>query len=687
MIIDSPGQTFTIAGLAAGDDSREHTIDLAGKRLVVDGHVNLGYCSLSAPLTFTNGTLQIGTPGQSRNLIIAYKEGYRAAEATGSLVIDNAAFDAHLDLCAVGWGTMTGGGTGVLDLHTARLPGGVLRTRDLHVGLGYDGYLKIAANRNPADPASPGVAAIEVANDLFIGTGHGTGKIGDPDNYDRLPDGVSITVGTWGEHRGRFRIGQAGWGGADGRLLARNGGTFTGYLSLIDIADESDPCGPGTHYPTPVAVVDLQAMDSVKIDATAVYIAGPIPSAANRSRGYLYLPRGTFAVDHMRIHHPDFIDLRGEGVLKLNGTLCTIRRSLVVGPRGRIEASVAGGSAGLDIAADATVQVSDGARINLVLGDVGAGRGRIPSMSSPYSTPELPALSAAEPDNRPYWALRWEGDHAAELRKLAGSGSLTWESILTPVTIFTDEGCTYVGLRPGLPRISTFSLIDRLSGQPGVTRSATVNVAAAIDPGDSPVAGCLITDTPAPPATDAAGWLPAFPATMQLPDQHGRIERFAWVKDAHGAVAGRRAEIQFNAPLIDKSRMIASASSARTGHPPQNAIDGSGAGPAWLAESQTGSWFRVDLAGRCTVAMVGFDPPAGAAAIEYEIFVADARGPDSGSVSPADARACWGQPAATGRWDPASGEPGPRIVFPAPKPGRFIILHAPSAAEVWMAIE
>ncbi|HUW32687.1 MAG TPA: discoidin domain-containing protein [Planctomycetota bacterium] len=674
-LLDPPGDAWTIGGLTAADNSREHTVDLAGKRLVVDGHVNLGYGSITAPLTFANGTLQIGTPRQPRNLIIAYKEGYRAPEAAGSLIIEDAAFDPHLDLCAVGWGTMTGGGTGVLDLRTARLTGAALRAHDLHVGLGFNGYLKIAGNRNPADPNSPGIAAIEVANDLFIGTGHGTGRIGDPDNYGRLPEGINITIGTWGVHRGRFRVGQGGWGGADGRLLARSGGSFTAYLSLIDLADASDPCGPGTHYPLPLAIVDLQAMDSVKIDATTVRIAAPTPSGANRNEGYMYLPRGTFAVDDLRVHHPDVTDFRGTGVLTMNGTLCTVRKSLILGPRGRIDARVCGSSAGLDIAADAIVEVTAGGRINL-------------SFDAPAESVETDAGPA-----RPYCALRWEGDHLAALRELADSGRLAWESIVTPITIFCQGGCTFVGLQPDLPRIGGFSLVDRLSGRPDVTHSDTVNVAVATEPGAAPIAGCMITDTAAPPDPNGAGWLAAFPATIQLPDKHGQIQRFAWVKDARGAVAGRRADIQFNAPPIDKSRMIATASSARAGHPPQDAIDGSPGGPGWLAESAAGNWLRVDLGARYAVAMFAFDPAAGAAITEYEVYVTDSRGPDSGTVGPADPRKQWGQPVAAGKWNPASGESAPRVVFPSPKAGRFLVLYvltareAAGVAEFWMALQ
>jgi len=674
-LLDPPGDAWTIGGLTAADNSREHTVDLAGKRLVVDGHVNLGYGSITAPLTFTGGTLQVGTPRQPRNLIIAYKEGYRAPEAAGSLIIDGAAFDARLDLCGVGWGTMTGGGTGVLDLRTARLPGATLRARDLHVGVGFNGYLKIAGNRNPADPNSPGIAAIEVANDLFIGTGHGTGRIGDPDNYGRLPEGINITIGTWGVHRGRFRVGQGGWGGADGRLLARSGGTFTAYLSLIDLADASDPCGPGTHYPLPLAIVDLRAMDSVKIDATTVRIAAPTPSGANRNEGYLYLPRGTMAVDDLRVHHPNVTDFRGVGVLKMNGTLCTVRKSLIVGPRGRIDTRVQGSSAGLDIADDTVVEVTAGGRITLT-----------------FDAPGEHAETDGGPA-RAYWGLRWEGDHYAALRELADSGRLTWESIVTPVTIFRQDGSTFVGLQPGLPRIGGFSLIDRLSGRPDVTHSASVNVAVATEPGAAPMAGCMITDTAAPPDPNGAGWLAAFPATIQLPDKHGQIQRCAWVKDARGAVAGRRSEIQFNAPPIDKSRMIATASSARTGHPPRNAIDGSPLGPGWLAESAAGNWLRVDLAARYAVAMFAFDPAAGAAITEYEIYVTDSHGPDSGAVGPADARKLWGQPVAAAKWNPASGESAPRVVFPSPKAGRFLILYTISAreaagvAECWMALQ
>jgi len=100
-----------------------------------------------------------------------------------------------------------------------------------------------------------------------------------------------------------------------------------------------------------------------------------------------------------------------------------------------------------------------------------------------------------------------------------------------------------------------------------------------------------------------------------------------------------------------------------------------------------GSWLRIGLGARYAVAMVAFDPAAGAAVTGYEIHVADVRGPDSGTISPTGARNHWGQPVAAGKWNPESGEPAPRVVLPTPKPGRFIVLHAASAAEIWMPLE
>ncbi|HUW32688.1 MAG TPA: discoidin domain-containing protein, partial [Planctomycetota bacterium] len=351
---------------------------------------------------------------------------------------------------------------------------------------------------------------------------------------------------------------------------------------------------------------------------------------------------------------------------------------------GTIEINVAGASTGLVLGEAGTLEIADGGRIVIDVSQPGD-----PSMQADGAAPHVGA------DPRPFrWAIQWRGDHLDYLTELVRTGRIAWPAA-SPLSVFLRDGCTYVALVGNPPRVTEFQLVDPTTGGCTVASGDAVRVRAAAVPGDSPIAAWAVTSDATPPA-DPARWTDRPASIVALDGPPGEFVRYAWVKDAAGAIAVRRARILFDPRRPAKKQMSASASSARAAAPAANAIDGDD-GTAWSADgvgssAPPGQWLRIDLGARRTVAAVTCGPPTGSPAFagEFQIYVSDRPGPESGTVTASQAREYWGEPVATGRLDSASREPL-RLVLAIPRPGRFIVLYAASAgplavAEIYLSL-
>ena len=659
-VVNPKSGTWTIAGLNVNYDRRSHRIDLAGNRLVIAGQFRTGDMIHVPPLNIANGTLQIGTPEQPGDLTIGYAFTYYPAGPSAMVILGTPGTGApkttlqtFMRSCNVAWSPMwCPTGANVLDLRDAIIADGVFSAATLRVGSRGHGSIKFSERS--------GLRQIVVADWLEIGcNGLAVGRIGDPSNGWKLPPNVSVKLGTPEKRANLMMATAARWGrqGQDAYLAASSGGRFEAYLEDLRVTYDTVESGQTT------GVLDIRAMDECVIDAATIEIGRALPRSA--VVGSVHLPKGTLKAGKLAIGCDA---AAGAGLLQLNGTTCTAD-AIYVRPTGLLEINVPAASAGLDLPDNATITVDKGGRIRI------ASMGTLPK----------PGLQ---------WCLRWKGDHAAKLQELVRDGKLTWEAGLA-LSIFSRDGSTLLGLTGEEPRIARFVVTDQLSGGTVVTNSTTVNIDAAVAEGQV-ITGCAVSQTPTPPDPKAEGaWAKEFPGSFTFTAPPGDVTLYAWIRNDRGAVGGRPATIGHLAPEISKKQMAATASGTAAGSSPQNAIDGSPAAPGWLADAAAGSWLRIDLGGRFRLGWFGYQPrtdnPAGRIK-EYEVYVSDSRGPDAGTLAPADARKHWGEPVAKGQWDAASAARVPNIVFSAPKTGRFVILYAVSAEgaaganELWLAL-
>ncbi|HUW31541.1 MAG TPA: discoidin domain-containing protein, partial [Planctomycetota bacterium] len=189
--VDPPDGSWTVAGLTIANTECQHTTDLRGNRLIVDGSLTTGEMLVGQPVTIANGTLQAGTADRPGSIVVGYGTNYRHHVPRGLLKLSNVALDARLDRLDVGvamtWWFVT---TSVLDLREATIANGRLAADSLRVGQRAVGYVQLG-------PAS-GLRELVIARDLMIGNdGKGAvGRFGDPHNGYRLPPGVSVRVGS-----------------------------------------------------------------------------------------------------------------------------------------------------------------------------------------------------------------------------------------------------------------------------------------------------------------------------------------------------------------------------------------------------------------------------------------------------------------------------------------------------------
>ena len=520
----------TVGTLTSANTAGEHIIVLGGKRLAIPpgGTLRTGNSVGTSSMTIINGTLVLGTDEGSADLRLGINGA--ATGHVSNLKIEGT-IEAHIGKLHVANAWENGA---TLDLTQAQIQGGVLAVDELiissHPDSARNGFLLLGEST---------LTGIVVADVLTIGKA-GTGRIGDPGNYD-LPAGVSMQIGSEGSPA-TLAIGTESWGRvgapANGRLVATSGGSFEAWLTTMDVATRGgNPWGGHTN-----GIVDLRPMGGdVTIDADATQIG--VRNTANATNsdciGSVYLGGGTLTTGSLAIgqNSSGAYGRRVEGLLQLeNGAKATVSDSFIIGTGvsdaasyGRVVSLVGGSSTGLHIEAGATVEIGDRARIEITFSQTPAGSGL-------------------------FWGLRWGGDHVQDINDLVADGRLVIvdDELGKKAEIFLAGGDTYIGIKAPTIGVSSFSVADQSTGSMLVTDDPTVAVTMTVE-GEG-ITGYMITESAVAPAADGLGWLAQIPATYVITGGLGQKALYAWATDGTNVSEGKAATILFSTatPVVSK---------------------------------------------------------------------------------------------------------------------------------------
>jgi len=406
---------WQIGGLTLLETMGTHSVDLGGNRLTVAGNIVGGDGMISA-ISFRNGTLQVGTSETPVNITFATGYGEDAEGRVTFTIAPGTTLDAT-NIATLRM--LQSWSNAYLDLRGATIAGGTLSMAELDIrstGPGARG----AEGQILLDDATV-MDTLHVTGTARIGWGRSpvTARIGNPDDEWYLPAGLNLKFGVDVENRGELYIGKTTEYNTDGMLKAKSGGTFTAWLTTLEVGHNHQT------WPnhTATGTLDIKAMDTVFIntESTIIGVGYPSETGVNKGRGYVYLPGGSLATSTLAVGDDND---GSSGLLELNGTTCTVSTSAAVGMNGTITTNVTGTSCGLDLGPDATLAVSDGGLINVVFGTPDPGQSGV------------------------YYGLRWEGDHVAELQALADADKLTWDDTAVgqgTVAIFGGGTYTYLG--------------------------------------------------------------------------------------------------------------------------------------------------------------------------------------------------------------------------------------------------
>ncbi len=235
----------------------------------------------------------------------------------------------------------------------------------------------------------------------------------------KLGDRFVTTVGS-ADQRATMLVG--GYRAGAITITMTAAGTFNAYLSSLMVGSN------GYANTTTDGLLDLSAVTNGIVDVSGdVRIGSGVGTTAI---GELRLPAIPVSAGTLIV---GTTNTGAKGTLTMTGTVFAITNSVAVdGPsvanKGRINVTVAGTSAGLDLDAAATLSVTQGV-IAITFKD--------PAKPTPL-----------------YWGLRWKGDHAAALATLKTASKLTWDAtamtdpkLRDSVAIFVQDNVTYVGAR------------------------------------------------------------------------------------------------------------------------------------------------------------------------------------------------------------------------------------------------
>jgi len=369
-------------------------------------------------------TVRLYDPAAEAAKTLIVENGIEVAEGClalvdGSLGLGSDTTVANLHIGRTTWPQNTV--NAVLDLTSAQVAGGILSVGELWISGGAN-----TATCELRLSDATGLSKIQVGSVLRMAVGNNrrVARMGDPDNDWKLPPDIDIEIGTEETPATVLLASDGGWWETDAHLVASGGGTFTANLSLLRVSEWASSGALNAAYTN--GTLDLSAMDSCTVDVDVLKVGvlrNPGEHAANQElQGLVWLPKGTVSADSVELGN-SYSTESSFGLLRLEGTLFTVNSDLTIERSGRIEATVQGTPAGLDLGADATLAVADGGLINVV-----------------FDAPE-PGQSGV------YWGLRWEGDHVAELQALADAGKVTWDDTASGGTaiIFGAGSYTYLG--------------------------------------------------------------------------------------------------------------------------------------------------------------------------------------------------------------------------------------------------
>jgi len=344
----------------------------------------------------------------------------------GTLDLTDATLHGALRDLKIAW--QSDGRTAYVDLRGTVITSGTLDVRDLFVGARKTnkGYLYM--------DASTDIDTLWVRRTMILADSQSSeGQIGwqDPDRNNNyfLPPGLNLVFGDKAEGesgRGNLRItlnGTGGSSGAVGRLAVHDGGTFDGWLNLIDVGRSDVASGGST------ARLDLRGLNSFELDAKTLRIGTTASGNTGTPNGIAWLPAGTARVDTVIMGD---VALNNRATLDLTGTVLEIdeildmRDNSLSNPT-EIIVHVQGTSCGPDLGSDASLELTGPATIKLMF------------------------EAAPEPGQDHYWGLRLVGNHAAVIGALHDDGALTMtmdfaESNDYRTAVYYADGYTHAGL-------------------------------------------------------------------------------------------------------------------------------------------------------------------------------------------------------------------------------------------------
>lgn len=392
----------TVGGVQAGGSGLTvvHALDLAGQTLTVSNQVTL---TGAATLNWSNGTVRLGVPGGTAADIVLTGSGLFRLLPGAVLA------SANLGLVSIA-------PLGVVDLRGGACAGGVLAMRQL---------LMPGGSQNSSLFYLNGATALDLirvteALRMISGANSGMIYIGDPNDNGRLPSGVSLNIGTAATARAAMTICECSSGyAANAKIVATAGGTFSGWISALEIGTRS---GAGTRLPR--GTLNLAAMDACDVDITTLVIGpgatSPLPT--DDEQGTLRLPPGSCAVGDAVIGATDGV---GFGRLTTSNTVVTVTNALAIRATGDVVTRIGAFSSGIDVThADAGACVlAPGAKLTL-------------QFFAPHA-------------DLPHYGFRWQGDHLAELEAWIADGRIVIETagFGREVSVFKRAGATLIGLR------------------------------------------------------------------------------------------------------------------------------------------------------------------------------------------------------------------------------------------------
>lgn len=232
---------FSLGVLTFANTSGTWTTDLGGRQL------NTGTINVGVDVTGAAAVIQNGTYKPSGDVYLYVGRRNSLANPSGTLTIGSATTTTIFDSSTTTNRFFVGdsGGAGTLDLRHATFDvagAKTLQATQMQLGRAY-GYLQTG---RIILPESDKLTLVRVTSELTLGLGGGTGQLGSVADATRLPDGVSLQLGTSTASRANALLGRGGWGNpGTGVLTLGSGGTFTGYLNQLWIG-WSDTTGATT---------------------------------------------------------------------------------------------------------------------------------------------------------------------------------------------------------------------------------------------------------------------------------------------------------------------------------------------------------------------------------------------------------------------------------------------------------